>query len=153
MIRLKPVLSVKELPPSYSHMREFLPGLQDYVAKQPRHDEENVIYYLQHGVVCEISLDRGMDYDVLQPGKRIEKFSGDQLIQPNVLLTDGVWVWPGALIYYVREYHVILDPDFLQHAEAKNWNINPAEIDIKNLNTEKFYTVEQMHDSFGKMRQ
>jgi hypothetical protein len=29
--------------------------------------------------------------------------------------TDGRWVWPRDLAYYVREYHVRLPPEFVEH--------------------------------------
>ena len=35
------------------------------------------------------------------------------------MLTDGIWLWPGDLAYYVKRYHLKLDEDFLQSMRAK----------------------------------
>ena len=37
------------------------------------------------------------------------------------LRTDGVWVWPNDLAYYVKNYQVSLPMDFLEHMAAHNW--------------------------------
>ncbi|WP_157982559.1 hypothetical protein [Nocardiopsis sp. FIRDI 009] len=37
------------------------------------------------------------------------------------VLTDGVWLWPSDLSYYVRECNVRLPGRFVRHAEATGW--------------------------------
>ncbi len=112
MIRLKPVLLVRELPPAFAKLRSHLPSLKELVSKTPHPNEPELIEYLQKGVFCGVLMDRGLVFDVLQPGKKIA-LSMNPLIQPHCDFTDGVWIWSGALVYYIIQYHVSLDPKFV----------------------------------------
>ena len=50
------------------------------------------------------------------------------------ILTDGVWMWPGDLAYYVKKYHLELDKEFVQGMEDSGWHIrNISGIDYDNL--------------------
>jgi hypothetical protein len=40
------------------------------------------------------------------------------------LLTDGVWVWPGDLSYYVKKYKIKLTDDFMSTLKQNNFNVN-----------------------------
>jgi hypothetical protein len=107
-----------------------------------------LLSYLGQGVVCGIFHDKGLLYDVLQPGRAIDTTSVSQTgeippIPPNVLLTDGVWLWPGALLYYVREYHLRPPAEFVQHAEAHQWRIDPATIHTEELELDAFDRADQ----------
>jgi hypothetical protein len=42
-------------------------------------------------------------------------------IAPLATLTDGEWMWPADLAYYVETYHVRLPAEFLEHAAAHGW--------------------------------
>jgi hypothetical protein len=103
-----------------------------------------ILAYLAQGVLCGLCYDKGMLYDVLQPTRRIppSPIPGEtgnvQVIHPNVLLTDGVWLWPGALLYYVQEYHLDLPREFIHHAESHQWKIDPSTIPVGELNSDAF---------------
>ena len=50
------------------------------------------------------------------------------------ILTDGVWMWPGDLAYYVKKYHLELGKEFVQGMEDSGWHIrNIFGIDYDNL--------------------
>jgi hypothetical protein len=99
---------------------------------------------LSQGVVCGVYFDPGLLYDVLQPGQPIEvrRTDGDaregRCVQPNLILTDGTWIWPGALLYYVEEYHLQLPSTFLQYAERCQWRVDPASVQVEALNWDAF---------------
>src|SRR5262249_54299803 len=38
-----------------------------------------------------------------------------------VLLTDGEWIWPNDLRYYVRVYHCQIPEEFVLHMLSHNW--------------------------------
>ncbi|MBR6404353.1 MAG: hypothetical protein IKS48_13305 [Eubacterium sp.] len=38
--------------------------------------------------------------------------------------TDGKWIWPGDLAYYVKNYHLELPQDFLDYMKEKNWTVD-----------------------------
>jgi len=39
------------------------------------------------------------------------------------LLTDGVWVWPGDLSYYVKKYKIKLDDSFISTMKQNDFKI------------------------------
>ena len=52
----------------------------------------------------------------------------DDLVDPNrkricqyAIQTDGVWVWPSTLPYYLVKYHTELPDEFLWHLSASGW--------------------------------
>ena len=42
-------------------------------------------------------------------------------VAPLEIATDGRWVWPRDLAYYVGEYHGSLPPEFVEHMRACRW--------------------------------
>lgn len=44
--------------------------------------------------------------------------------------TDGKWIWPGDLAYYVKNYHLELPQEFLDYMQEKNWTIDFSLDDI-----------------------
>src|SRR5215469_9059736 len=44
--------------------------------------------------------------------------------------TDGVWVWPTSVEYYLRHHNFGLEPDFRRHVEAQGYRVPevPAEV-------------------------
>jgi hypothetical protein len=42
---------------------------------------------------------------------------------PRELWTDGVYVWPADLAYYVERYHARLPRSFWYHARDNEWRI------------------------------
>jgi hypothetical protein len=144
MIRLRPVLAVRELPPAAARLRRHLPSITDFTAPAPGPGEAMVVSYLRQGAVCGLYPDPRLLYDVLQPGQRIEPFhrpESEGAVDGTVLLTDGAWVWSGALPYYVATYHLRLPAEFLEHAARQQWRIDPAAIKLGELNSEAFDAI------------
>jgi len=143
MTLLRPVVDVREIPPACRELRRELPSLRDYASDSPGLEEQSLLAYLGQGVVCGIYSDPGLLFDVLHPGRRIEPLllqQGEQqrTIHPNVILTDGDWLWPGALLYYLEQYHLRLPEDFLRHARQRTWRIDPGAISLADADWEAF---------------
>jgi hypothetical protein len=149
MIRLKTVIAVRELPPNCSSSRTRLPTIRSLVCEQAHDEESTILRYLQQGVFGCFYPDPGLAQDVISPGTRVEKRlplkalgvgSGgtSASIDPSAVLTDGVWLWPSVLAYYVAKYHLVLDPDFIQHAKANNWTVNESEVRLEDLSFDAF---------------
>jgi|GEM_PF-7123927 len=52
--------------------------------------------------------------------------------------TDAIWFWFGAMLHYVKQYHVRLDPVFVLHAKSLNWTfdwdgVKPHELDLTTI--------------------
>lgn len=49
-------------------------------------------------------------------------------------VTDGVWLWPADLVYYVENYDLILDEAFVKHMAEQGWSVpEDLEIDEDNI--------------------
>lgn len=47
---------------------------------------------------------------------------GTPAVAPQDVRSDGSYIWPGELGYYVRKYGVALPEEFVAHARARAWN-------------------------------
>ncbi|MET7480947.1 hypothetical protein ABZT17_42390 [Streptomyces sp. NPDC005648] len=82
-----------------------------------RPSEELAARYLEQGEVVVAAMqwvDDLLDAD----SKNICQYS---------IRTDGVWVWPDSLAYYVRKYHVQLPVEFLSRMESNDWTVGALE--------------------------
>lgn len=73
--------------------------------------------YLDQGEIVVVAsqwVDDLLDVDA----KRICQYS---------IRTDGVWVWPSSLAYYVRKYHVKLPAEFLDRMASNYWRVGELE--------------------------
>lgn len=114
-MRLTSVGFFKDLP--YGNESEN--RLADSVSKFSGEGYAEAISYLKSGVPF-----------VVAPGLSKDRISGKfEIIGPLILLTDGKYVWPSDLAYYLERYRVELPNDFLCHMRDNNWKIPPVDID------------------------
>lgn len=74
-------------------------------------DRDRVLDYLAHAPVVLAA--RSYDVDAFAPDR-----------EPAVPLnfrTDGTWVWPGAVVYYLREHNLTPDPDLVDHIRHRGF--------------------------------
>src|SRR5262249_47215801 len=80
-----------------------LPSLSDAISTQPQDHEEEIARYLERAPnYCAMGKVVG---DALNPSEAAILFPGTN--------TDGLYLWPLELAYYVRKYHVRLPREFL----------------------------------------
>ena len=99
-----------------------------FEAKKVDYSEESlrkILGYLRNGIVIAAASDYSQDVINYENG-----IAGC----PDAL-TDGKWLWPGDLQYYVKNYSIALDPDFINTMINNNWQtpISEDEIDYDNL--------------------
>ena len=104
----------KEMP----HAEGTDPSLKDYINKKIR-NKKKICNYLRSGITLVAC--GGVVEDVLFPENGV--------VGPPDAMTDGKWLWPGDLAYYVERYNLQLDSGFVEHMEKQNW-IVPSNIDI-----------------------
>ena len=86
------------------------------VTDRPRlteHERERALQYLEGAPVVLAA--RSYDGDRLDPDRA-----------PSVPLTfhtDGTWVWPGAVGYYLREHGVTPEPELVEHLRAGGFQL------------------------------
>ena len=95
------------------------PSILQFIRERGEIDEDKIYQYLEKGIVLMAC--GGIVKDIINPDNGIAGC-------PDIL-TDGIWVWPGDLAYYVKRYHLELDKDFIQTMRDNSWHIK----DITNI--------------------
>src|SRR5262249_28493740 len=117
MIELQRTGFFREMP----HGEPTDPSLAEARNSTATPHQERVAAYLEAGLASTVS-----------PGPRREVFEPGKVIGPAHSLTDGKFVWPGDLAYYVRTYHVRLPGAFIEHMLSSGWAV-PADLDLATL--------------------
>lgn len=79
----------------------------------PEGERERVLAYLESAPVVLAS--RSFDVDAFDP-ERTD-------VVPLTFRTDGSWVWPGAVAYYLREHALAPDPDLVRHIRGRRFAV------------------------------
>ncbi len=74
-------------------------------------DEQRIISYLRKGSLL-VAAGVGLDdyFDAAKKG-----------VESLAVYTDGDWIWPADLAYYVSQYHVAPPADFVAHMREQKW--------------------------------
>jgi hypothetical protein len=89
------------------------PSIRDLMQDEPQPHEREMADYLAKGV--PVFGGSGVFRDVISGANRV--------IGAFQLLTDGEWVWPSDLAYYVRTYHVVIPPELAEHMQRNGWRV------------------------------
>lgn len=81
--------------------------------RRTRDDEPAIVHYLAESPVLVIS--GSVVHDVLDPQHPVAG--------RNAIRTDGVWIWPDDLAYYVANYHIELPAEFIAHGTRNQWAV------------------------------
>ncbi len=58
------------------------------------------------------------------PGLGVDPLAeGLEYTDPSRILTDGEWIWPDDLAYYVEKYHVSLEREFLNRVRENLYRV------------------------------
>lgn len=99
------------------------PSMREHIGKKISNKEE-ICKYLQSGMVLAACGE--VVKDVLNPEKGIVGTPDD--------MTDGKWIWPGDLAYYVDNYDLKLDDEFINYMIEQKWSIpENIKVDYDNL--------------------
>ncbi|MFC4853382.1 TNT domain-containing protein [Actinophytocola glycyrrhizae] len=80
-------------------------------------DIQDILDYLDNGPL--VGPARGYDIDRLDP-------NGQQSV-PVAFHTDGTWIWPAAVNYYLREHDVAPEPDLVEHIRRMRFQLPPVD--------------------------
>ncbi|MBE7071465.1 MAG: hypothetical protein E7383_01780 [Ruminococcaceae bacterium] len=111
----------KEMP----HGEPTNPSIMDFIGKEDKSLIDNICSYLESGV--PLATTPGVVDDIINPDRGV--------IGTPTALTDGTWVWPGDLSYYVKTYKLKLSDEFIQTMKDNNWKIpiTLEDIDLDSL--------------------
>lgn len=76
-------------------------------------EKDRVLEYL--GGAPVVLAARSYDTDAFDPGRAPSV--------PLTFRTDGSWVWPGAVAYYLREHDIAPDPELLAHIRRREYAV------------------------------
>lgn len=93
------------------HGRPDGPSLAESRQSQADPDQELILGYLAGGTM--LATTGAAVNDVLDQRKKA--------VATLKIVTDGTWLWPGDLPYYIAQYHVRLPPDFVERMRANSW--------------------------------
>lgn len=125
---LKPVGFFREL----RHGMRTGPSLAESVRPQAGDDEDKIVRYLQLSPTFAAS--GPMVDDVLDPSNKA--------VASLETATDGQWMWPRDLAYYVEKYHVELPEEFVNHMRQQDWRVPELSKDyLAELATEFMKTI------------
>lgn len=101
------------------------PSMKDYVNKGTHSLIDKICAYLDNGIPLIVS--PGTALDIIDESKGIAG-------SPSVL-TDGKWAWSGVLSYYVKNYNLQLDDEFIETMVKNGWviPISEKEFDYSNI--------------------
>jgi hypothetical protein len=101
------------------------PSIKDYIHKGTSDINEKICAYLDSGIPLVVS--PGTALDIIDETKGIAG-------TPSVL-TDGTWAWSGVLSYYVKNYNLLLDNEFVETMIANGWKlpISESELDYSSI--------------------
>ena len=120
-INLKRQGYYREMP----HAEETDPSIKDFIgAKIDNETRKRVCEYLNSGYVLVACY--GTALDVINPDRGMAGCPS--------MMTDGVWVWPGDLAYYVCEYSLGLNAEFIEFMRKNHWKVSRIEDEIDYLN-------------------
>lgn len=97
--------------------------------RQTRDDEAAIVRYLAQSPVLAIS--GSAVYDVIDPQHPVAG--------RNAVRTDGVWIWPDDLAYYVANYHIVLPAEFIADGTRSKWAVRDlTQAELEDLEREMF---------------
>ncbi len=94
--------------------RETDDSIFDNVDKQGNDMILKICKYLESGILIVIS--PGGVEDIID--------SNNGIIATPSLYTDGKWIWPEELSYYVKNYKLKLPQEFVNYMISNDWKIN-----------------------------
>ena len=94
--------------------RETDPSIYDFINKENADIIKNICNYLNQGIAFIVS--PGTVSDVIHPENGTVGISSSY--------TDGVWLWPGDLAYYVKKYSLKLPEEFVDTMQKNNWKVS-----------------------------
>ena len=98
-------------------------------------DKNQILSFLKSGI--PISATMMLLYSLIQG-------ESSKIIGGLGILTDGKWIWPSYLEYYVNHYDLELDVEFVNCIRDKNYTVPNLEQEIKNRANEFIHKAMMM---------
>jgi hypothetical protein len=118
-VKVKPVVRFREFP--FGAVGD--PSMREFRADEPWKDQEKVLDYLHSGYV--VALVMGADLpDRFDASCRANPVINGKVEGGATPMTDGVWLWPAGLIYFIEKYNVRVPQEFIDYAARNGWRVD-----------------------------
>ncbi|HKI35649.1 MAG TPA: hypothetical protein VKA46_27585 [Gemmataceae bacterium] len=118
-VKLRPILQCREFPFGMIHDL----SMRTLMASQPWEHQAEVIDYLRSGYILGYLMGGGLR-DWFDPACRANPIIDGCVQDGATPMTDGVWLWPAGLIYFIEKYNVRVPQAFIDHAKANGWRVD-----------------------------
>jgi hypothetical protein len=122
-VRLTPVVRFREFP--FGTLQD--PSMGDFISDEPGPHQADALRYLRSGVISAIPMGGDLP-DWRERSRKANPVIDGERLSGLTEMTDGVYLWFAALIYYVEEYNLRLPREFLDHAARHNWVVDRASV-------------------------
>ncbi len=95
------------------HAKQDLPSVHERVGALDPSVKTALVAYLRAG--ADVAMAPGLATDIVDPSAGSAGAQG--------ILTDGEWVWPNELAYYVERYDIAPSDEFVAHARSNDWRV------------------------------
>jgi hypothetical protein len=118
-VKLKPVIACREFPFGTIHD----PSMRELMAAEPGEHQVEVVEYLRSGYIVGVVMSADLP-DWFDPRCRANPIINGRVEGGVTPMTDGVWLWPAGLIYFIEKYNVRVPQEFIDHAASSGWHID-----------------------------
>ena len=94
------------------HGSAYGPSIHDHRRDPAQPDEARIVQYLS--AAATLAATGSMAAGALDATRKA--------VARLETATDGKWVWPRDLAYYVDTYHIVLPSEFVEHMRRGSWN-------------------------------
>jgi hypothetical protein len=117
--RLQPLVQFREFPFGTADD----PSMRDSFSPGPWQMQDKALAYLRAGHVLAVLM--GADLaDPFDPSARANPVIDGKVEGGATPMTDGTWLWPAALIYFIEQYNLRVPHEFIDHAAASGWRVD-----------------------------
>jgi hypothetical protein len=117
--RLKPLVHFREFPFGTADD----PSMREFFSPGPWQMQDNVLAYLRAGHVLSVLMGADLP-DPFDPGARANPVIAGKVEGGATPMTDGTWLWPAGLIYFIEKYNLRVPREFIEHAAATGWRVD-----------------------------
>ena len=107
----------------FPELRSIVTSSEKMIPEGINYDKGRMTHYLTAGVIAVAA--PGVAFDILQE-------SSDKPIGSRGVKTDGEWIWPSELVFYVNRYNIRLPEEFVLHCIHNDWRV-PEGVDVLSI--------------------
>jgi hypothetical protein len=93
------------------------------MASVPWDKQDQVLAYLRAGYILGYPMGADLP-DCFDSTQRANPTLEGRHVGGATPMTDGTWLWPAGLIYFIEKYNVRVPQEFVEHAAASGWRVD-----------------------------